>query len=309
MNNLYLAPIVLFVFKRPAHTLRTLESLAQNEEFFDSPLYIYCDGARHVGEAAQVEETRKLVRDWPHPNKTVIERERNWGLANSVIEGVTQLCQSFGRVIVVEDDLVVSPVFLNFLNAALVRYANESKVMQISGYMFPIDMDGGIEAQLLPITSTWGWATWGRAWEKFGVSEIEISKIFSDSNRKYAFDLDGSYPYSRRLNQQLNGKSDSWGIRWYLSVFCAEGLVLYPPETLVKNIGHDGSGTHCKVESSQGKAILNFNVSTIVFPEKIFISRDSCEKVRKQLQGQYRLVFRAWVWFNTEISSRLRKIF
>ncbi|BBE51029.1 Sugar transferase [Ferriphaselus amnicola] len=302
------SPIALFTFKRPEHTKRTLESLAQNAEFLESPLFIYCDGARHEGEAAQVEETRKLVRDWPHPNKTVIERDRNWGLANSVIEGVTQLCERFGRVVVVEDDLVVSPVFLSYLNAALVRYADEAKVMQVSGYMFPIEMCGENEAQLLPITSTWGWATWGRAWKNFGVSEVEIAKIFSDSKRQKSFDLDGSYPYSRRLRKQLNGKSDSWGIRWYFSVFCADGLVVYPPETLVKNIGHDGSGTHCKIECSQEDAAPSFNVEKFVYPSTIECSRVSYAKVKKQLSGQYRLVNRAWVWLRTECVSRLRKI-
>lgn len=302
------APIALFTFKRPEHTRRTLESLAQNAEFFESALFVYCDGARNEGEAVLVEQTRKLVRDWPHPNKTIVERDRNWGLANSVIEGVTQLCEQFGRVIVVEDDLVVSPIFLNYLNAALVRYADEPKVMQVSGYMFPIEIGGSNEAHLLPITSTWGWATWNRAWKNFGVAESEIAKLFADSNRKHAFDLDGSYPYTRRLNQQLNGKSDSWGIRWYLSVFSADGLVVYPPETLVHNIGHDGSGTHCKVESGQDNTAIIFGKGHVSFPVNICISNDSYNKVKKHLRGQYKLIFRGWAWLRTELKNRLNKL-
>jgi len=303
-----LAPIALFTFKRPEHTRRTLESLAQNPEFAESPLFIYCDGARHDGEASQVEETRNLARNWPHPKKTIVERDRNWGLANSVIEGVTQLCEKFGRVIVVEDDLVVSPVFLNYLNTALVHYADEPKVMQVSGYMFPIEVVDSNEALLLPITSTWGWATWNSAWRYFGAAESEIEKLLSNSNRKRAFDLDGSYPYTRRLNQQLNGKSDSWGIRWYLSVFIRDGLVVYPPETLVQNIGHDGSGTHCKVELKNDSSTIIFSNREVTFPAKMCISSNSYSKVKKYLRGQYRVIFRGWAWLRTELKKYLRKL-
>lgn len=303
-----LSPIALFAFKRPDHTRRTLESLTQNAEFSESPLFIYCDGARHDGEVAQVEETRRLVRAWPHPNKTIIERDRNWGLANSVIEGVTQLSEKFGRVIVVEDDLVVSSMFLNYLNAALERYVDEPKVMQISGYMFPIEGNNTSDAQLLPITSTWGWAIWERAWKHFCVSDKAIEKLLNDSKQKYAFNLDGSYPYTRRLKQQLNGKSDSWGIRWYLSVFVAGGLIVYPPKSLVQNIGHDGSGTHCKVESTLDSEAIIFSNELITFPEEISINQESYNEVKKYLRGQYSLMLRVWVLLKTELTKYLRKL-
>lgn len=244
-----LAPIALFTFKRPDHTRRTLESLAQNAEFLDSPLFIYCDGARHEGEAAQVEETRQLVRDWPHPNKTVIERERNWGLANSVIEGVTQLCECFGRVIVVEDDLVVSPVFLNYLNAALDRYANETKVMQVSAHMFPVEINAQTDAVMLPFTTSWGWATWDRAWKHFDPSMSGFEKIKADRALRRKFNLDGSYPYFRMLKRQAKGQVDSWAIRWYTSVFFMGGLALYPSHSLVRNEGYGTSATHASISN------------------------------------------------------------
>jgi hypothetical protein len=285
-----------------------LETLAQNPEFLDSPLFVFCDGARHECEATQVEETRRLVRGWPHPNKTIVERDSNVGLANSVIEGVTQLCECFGRVIVVEDDLVVSPLFLNYLNAALERYVDEPKVMQVSGYMFPIQGDNTNNAQLLPITSTWGWATWDRAWKSFSVANNTIEKLLNDPKKKHSFNLDGTYPYTRRLNQQLNGKSDSWGIQWYLSVFVVGGLIVYPPKSLVQNIGHDGSGTHCKVESAQDNKVIIFSNEKITFPEEISINSDSYNEVKKYLRGQYRVIFRAWAWLKTELTKYLRKL-
>lgn len=240
------APIALFTFKRPEHTRRTLESLAQNPEFVESPVFIYCDGARNAAESVQVEETRKLVRDWPHPNKTIVERDRNWGLAKSVIEGVTQLCSEYGRVIVVEDDLVVSPVLLNYLNAALDRYADEPKVMQVSAHMFPVEIESDCDAVMLPFTTSWGWATWSRAWKCFDPAMTGYENLRSKRALRWQFDMDGSYPSFRMLKQQKYGKIHSWAIRWYLSVFTAKGLVLFPKQTLVRNEGFDGSGTNCK---------------------------------------------------------------
>jgi hypothetical protein len=301
MDDFKNAPIALFTFKRPSHTRRTLESLSRNPQFTASPLYIYCDGARHDEDVEQVEATRKLVRDWPHPNKNIVERDENWGLANSVVEGVTQLCEQFGRVIVIEDDLVVSPFFLNYLNAALERYEDEPKVMQISGYMFPIKSEIERNSILLPVTSTWGWATWNRAWKNFGVSESVISNLLADAERRYAFDLDGSYPYVKRLTQQLNGKSDSWGIRWYLSVFCQDGLVVYPPNTLVQNIGHDGSGTHCKVELDQESIEFSPHINDAAFPEKIYTNERELSEVKKYLRIKNRIIFRGMAWLRTEI--------
>lgn len=299
------APIALFTFKRPEHTRRTLEALTTNTEFLDSPLFVFCDGARNEGEEEDVESTRQTVRDCPHPNKTIIERDKNWGLANSVIAGVTDLCERFGRVIVVEDDLIVSPVFLNYMNTALDKYVDEPKVMQISGYMFPVEINASKQSMMLPITSTWGWATWASAWEKFGAHEKKISELFVNTKTSRSFDLDDSYPYTRRLKQQIDGKSDSWGIRWYWSVFNEGGNVVYPPESLVQNIGNDGSGTHCTVEKNQGEFQSSNKNIEITFPKGASISFEEFDKVKKYLQSENSVFLRGRAWLRT----KLKKVF
>jgi hypothetical protein len=278
-----------------------LASLAENPEFTKSPLFIYCDGPRSDLEAAEVAATRKVARSWPHPCKTVIERDRNWGLASSVVAGVTDLCARFGRVVVVEDDLVVSPQFLGFLNSALEHYANEPQVMQISGYMFPVALNTTNEVLLLPITSTWGWATWRRAWDNFGVADSEINGLLTDPRKSRAFDLNGSYPYTRRLKQQLRGVTDSWGIRWYLSVFLHGGLVAYPPATLVQNIGHDGSGTHCKVESSHDQTHIFRDRAPAKFPQNVMVSGEALRCLQMHLRSQNAFFLRALAWLRTEL--------
>jgi hypothetical protein len=250
------APLALFVFRRPEHTRRTLAALATNPGFEQTPLVVYCDGARRPADAAAVAEVRRIVHSWPHPRKTVIEATANRGLANSIIEGVDSLCHRHGAVIVVEDDLIVEPGFLDYMQSALRRYAHDPRLMQVSGYMFPLAQPDGRASTLLPMTTSWGWATWRRAWQHFDPTAANAARLASSMALRYRFDLDGSYPYFDMLQRQLRGETDSWAIRWYLSVFLADGLVLYPGRTLVRNTTCPGwidccdrPGSHCRCGS------------------------------------------------------------
>lgn len=240
------APIALFIFKRPEHTRNTLESLARNPQFRDSPLFIFCDAARREDERAAVAASRKVVREWDHPHKQIIEAANNLGLANSIIAGVTRLCEDYGRAIVVEDDLIVSSHFLAYMNEALVRYESDSRVLQVSGYMWPIVTEGDNDAVFLPITCSWGWATWRRAWRLFDPTASASREIMTNASVRRKFDIGGSFPFSIMLLNQLRGKIDSWAIRWYLSVFKESGLVLYPSRSLVNNGGFGAEATHSK---------------------------------------------------------------
>ncbi|MFC5498386.1 glycosyltransferase family 2 protein [Caenimonas terrae] len=240
------APIALFIFKRPEHTRRTLESLAQNSEFHHSPLFIYCDGARNVSEVEAVETTRKLVRGWPHPDKTLIERDHNWGLAKSIIEGVTVQCDLHGKVIVVEDDLVVSPHYLSYMNAALVKYQDDDRVISVHGYSYPID--NLPEAFFIKGASCWGWATWKRGWDLFEPDGQKLYDELKRLNLMHRFNILGAFPYMRMLHDQILGRNNSWAIRWYASAFIKGKLTLHPGKSLVSNIGLDGTGDHCDPE-------------------------------------------------------------
>lgn len=243
-----LAPIALFTFKRPEHTRRTLEALARNPEFAQSELHIFCDGSRRANEDAAVEATREVARRFEHPNKTLHEAPANRGLAASIIDGVGKLCAEHGRVIVVEDDLVVAPVFLDFLNRALDRYEADERVMQISGHMFPVELPSDqSDAVFLPFTTSWGWATWQRSWKYFDPAMKSFDEIAGNRSLRKRFNLENSYPYYSMLKKQKSGVIDSWAIRWYLSVFMRDGLALYPRRSLVSNEGFDGSGMNCGV--------------------------------------------------------------
>jgi hypothetical protein len=239
------APIAVFLYRRPDHTRRTLESLLRCEGIGESELHIFCDGPRTPADAKAVAEVVEIARGLAGGFATIVESPVNRGLAASIIAGVSDLCARYGRVIVVEDDLVLSPTFLSYMNGALDHYESVPRVMQVSGYMFAApEFATRRESMLLPFTSSWGWATWQRAWQAFDANATGWAELASDASARRRFNVDGAYDYYSLLVGQVKGRRDSWAIRWYLSVFRANGLVVYPPRTLVENIGFDGSGTH-----------------------------------------------------------------
>jgi hypothetical protein len=240
-----LAPIALFVYNRPMHTRRTVEALLENEPVAESDLFIFSDAAKKPEAAESVRKVREYIRTITgFKSVKIVERDRNWGLANSIIDGVTSVVNQYGQVIVLEDDLVVSPYLMEYMNAALERYQDDERVMQISGHMFPTDFAATTDAVFLPMTTSWGWATWARAWEHFDPRTTGYARLKADAVLRKRFNLDGAYDYFSMLEAQLAGRVDSWAIRWYLSVFLHGGLVLFPRMSLVKNTGFDGSGTH-----------------------------------------------------------------
>ena len=175
------APIVLFVYNRPWHTLQTLNALMKNELADQHVLYIYSDGPKIKAandEVKKIEEVRKLIRTKQWCKEVyIVESETNRGLADSIINGVTEIVNKHGKIIVLEDDLITSAGFLNYMNIALNLYKNEKNVMHISGYMFPTEKKLP-ETFFLVFTSCWGWGTWDRAWQSFDLSARNLlSKV------------------------------------------------------------------------------------------------------------------------------------
>jgi hypothetical protein len=238
------APIVLFVYNRPYHTKQTVESLQKNELASESELFIYSDAVKDGGSVKKVSEVREYIRSIGGFKKvTVIEREKNWGLANSVIDGVTTIVNKYGNIIVLEDDLVTSVYFLQFMNDALFMYKNEPKVASIHGYIYPIN--NLPDTFFIKGADCWGWSTWKDKWKIFEsdgqklLDELESKKLEKEA------DFNGNYNYTKMLKDQINGNNNSWAIRWYISTFLKNMVTLYPGKSYVQNIGHDSEGTHC----------------------------------------------------------------
>lgn len=242
MQNL--APIALFVYNRPQHTARTLKFLQQNLLAADSRLYIFSDGAKRPEDEQKVIEVREIIRNAEgFKSVKVIERDENAGLANSVIAGVSQLINDYGHVIVFEDDLITSPHTLTYFNDALNRYKTAEKVMHIGAYMYPLKADDLPQSFFYRAATSWGWATWARAWKNFE-PDIDILISQFDQQKKSAFAIDNTMNFWKQMQEFKKGKNNSWAIRWYASIFLKGGLTLNPSQSLVNNIGHDGTGVH-----------------------------------------------------------------
>lgn len=219
-------------------------------EYPSSQVTVYSDGPRGAGDEEDIRQVRALLRERKTANMSIVERPQNFGLANSIISAVTETTQRDGRVIVIEDDLVLQPSALAWLNSGLERYADNERVMQISAYQYRVpefaDDDRGTFQRF---ATTWGWGTWRRAWAKFDATATGWENVRDDPSVREEFDAGGVYPFSAMLEKQMAGKVDSWGIRWSWAVFRNNGLTLMPPRSLVTNAGMDSSGTHNTIGS------------------------------------------------------------
>lgn len=274
--NEVLAPIILFVYNRPVHTERTVKSLANNYLASDSDLYIYSDAPKGIEAEEGVNQVRNFIKNIKgFKSITIVEREINFGLVKSITEGVTEIVNRFGKVIVVEDDLITHKQFLEFLNAGLERYKNEPDVYEITGYSHINDKNfinngSAVEnpSYFLKITSTWGWATWDDKWRKFKEGLAGIEHLYNNGNLKRQFNYDNSYNYFRMVKNTQKGKVKSWGIVWYWNIFKQQGLTLYPYYSLVDQIGFDGTGQNAKNYLIQAERIKQSDYE-FLFPKQI----------------------------------------
>jgi hypothetical protein len=243
MINLY-SPVAFFVYKRPAHTIRVLEKLANNMLANQSDLIVFSDAAKEKEDRDAVDEVRKIVKKAKgFKSVEVIERSQNKGLADSIIDGVSEIMNKHKKIIVLEDDLLTSPFFLKYMNAALDLYEEETEVISIHGYLYPLQ---GMVPNTFFIKGAdcWGWGTWQRGWNLF---ERDSSKLLTEIKKRNLindFDMDGWVNNVRMLKKQNKGKINSWAIRWHASAYLQNKLTLYPGKSLIKNIGFDISATH-----------------------------------------------------------------
>lgn len=239
------APILLFVYNRPEHVQQTVRALQANTLAAESDLFIYSDAAKDESGKDAVNEVRTFIRQIKgFKTITLIEREKNWGLARSIIDGVTTQVNRYGKVIVLEDDLITAPHFLRFMNDALETYKDEPRVGHIQACDFTQDPSLP-DTFLIKWTGSWGWGTWARAWKYFNPDGQALLDELISRHLTHTFDFNGKYGYTRMLRRQIEGKNNSWAIRWNASLFLKDILSLNVGKSLVQNNGFDGSGTNC----------------------------------------------------------------
>ncbi|MHA8072232.1 glycosyltransferase [Aquirufa ecclesiirivi] len=240
------APIVVFIYNRPHYLKETLEALTKNEEAKESTLYIYCDGPKVDADQVELDKiaaARAVAREkqWCKEVR-IIESDTNKGLSKAIIFGVNEIIEKYGRIIVLEDDLVTSPYFLNYINTALNKYENDDKVISVVGFNYPIKFkDDFPETYFIKNADCLGWATWKRGWDLFEADASSLIQQLEDKKLVKEFNFNDQYPYIRMLKLVAECKVNSWAIRWYASSFVHNKLTLFPKKSLVRHIGNEGS--------------------------------------------------------------------
>lgn len=243
------APIVLFTYNRPLKTEQTINALIKNELASESVVFFYCDGPKDDAteeQLSKIADVRQIVRkNYSFKEVHIIESERNKGLANSIIGGVTDIINQYGKIIVLEDDIITSKGFLRFMNDALEFYQTEERVMHISGYMYP-------HSGKLPETFFFnvpypggGWATWERAWKHFNNDADYLYNFFEENNTWDDFNRFGGKYLQKQLYSNVNHRIETWFIKWHAVLVMLDGFTLYPSQSLTNNIGFDDTATHC----------------------------------------------------------------
>ena len=296
-----LAPIVLFVYNRLDHTQGVIETLLKNTLAKESEFYIFSDAAKTENGVEKVNEVRKFIRDdsWHTGFKkvSIIEAEKNKGLAKSIIGGVSEIIQKYGKVIVLEDDLKLSPYFLEYMNDALEYYREDEKIWSISGYSFPMKSLKKYSHDIFYSYRgcSWGWATWADRWETVDWQVKEYEQFINDPKWIERFNR-GGVDLTNMLKMQMDGKIDSWAIRWCFSQSNQDMYTVYPRISYLENAGCDGSGIHSSVYDEY------YTDMSQCVPKCKFETLKIEKKIAKEFQMKYKDTIRK------KIRRRLQKI-
>lgn len=270
------APIVVFGFNRLQALKSTISSLLQNEEAKHSDLFVFVDGARKEknGEEDKVRAVQEFVRTIRGFKSLQYSfSEKNQGLATSIITGVGKVLDKYGKVIVLEDDLVVMPNFLNYMNQGLDFYEKNQAVMSVCGHSCKVETPNHYpyDAYFLTRSSSWGWGTWKNRWELVDWELKDWDTVMS--HRKAFVKSQGSDVYKMLRDWKL-GKNHSWAIRFCYTQFVLNKLSVVPNRSLVTNEGFDGDGTNCK-RYSRFKIELNESKENHIFkfPTTVCLNR------------------------------------
>ena len=288
MDMKELAPIILFTYNRPWHTQQVLDSLRKNALSELSELFVFSDGGKDEEDDKLVRETRKMLSQTKgFKEVTIIERPVNFGLAANIINGVSSIIEQYGKVIVLEDDLITSPSFLTFMNNALALYEEVDDVAHIHSFSY-----SGLnlpDTFLIKWVGSTGWATWRDSWKLFNPNGAKLLAEIKNKKLSKTFDFNGKYPYTRMLKRQIAGKNNSWAIRWNASLFLNNKLSLNTGKSLIHNIGFDGSGENSGSQNFYNMGLFDGELE-IKMPEKIIENREA----RKQFEEFYQRTNSFW---------------
>jgi len=271
------APIALFAYARLDHTRRTIEALRRNDGAAESDLYIFADGPKGAGDEAAVAEVRDYLRSVSgFKSVRVVEQAANKGLAQSIIDGVTEVTGKHGRVIVIEDDIVTAPGALLYFNRALEHFRDHAGVFSIAGYspppsVMPLPEDYDYDVFCVPRMLCWGWATWKDRWDKADWKARDLDGLLASPSQKRAYAHWIGQDSLGTLQAWAAGRKDVWACRWVFAHFKHHAVCVCPVVSYVDNIGLDGSGANCGVEHRLRVDLDRPRPETLRFPQTAFV--------------------------------------
>lgn len=265
-----LAPIVMFTYTRLDHTIETINALKKNKMAKESDLIIYSDGPKNHIDSNLITELRHYLRNINgFKSIRIIESETNKGLAKSVKDGVTEVLEKFDKIIVLEDDLITSEYFLDYMNNSLEIYKFRDDIWSISGYTPPVKFPDNYSNDIY-ITmrgSSWGWATWKNRWDLVDWEIKDYSSFIKDKVQINKFNENGS-DLTPMLKECYENRLDSWAIIWNFSQFNKNMWTVYPSKSFVRNIGIDLSGTNSSlskkfdIKLNENSLLLNKDIKS-----------------------------------------------
>ena len=286
-----IAPIILFTYRRAAHTRRCVESIKRSPLAAESKLYIFSDAPKGNADLADVLAVRSYLKTVTGFKSVVIEEAtENRGLANSVIYGVGKVLEEHGRAIVLEDDLMLSPYFLSYMNEALEMYKDDEDVININSHILSSPMTFN-DNFFISFANSWGWATWKRGWAYFEPDAKKLLAKIESEGREREFDM--GYHFTRMLREQCEGKINSWAIRWNASLFVNKKLSLNVGKPLVVNGGFGEGATHCNTPDL-------FSVK--LYTEEIHPQKIAPVEENKKMRNKLRITY----MMRTSYTNKLR---
>ncbi len=300
-----LSPIVLFTYNRLKHTKRTIEALQANHLALESDLIIFSDGYKNEVDKDDVSDIRDYIKTIEgFKNVKIVLRDKNYGLASSIIYGVTKVVNDYGRVIVLEDDIVTDKSFLRFMNSALDFYESKKDIYHISGWNYPVEIKSDKDVFIWRVMNCWGWATWSDRWSFY---KKNVDSIMDNSNKKSIsrFNLDGCVDFFSQITLNKKGVLNTWAIFWYWTIFNRGGLCVNPVRSLVSNIGLDGSGTNCprSMVGVNNFGSADFLDKGFVFEDILREDKDIIKSIKKYFRRKKLLNFLS------SIGGKINKLF
>lgn len=292
-----MTPIAVFVYCRYEHTKRLFESLYQNKEIADTDVYIFSDAAKSETKNADVARVREYIHKIAEEKKfhsvKISENKCNKGLARSIIDGVTEVLREYDSVIVLEDDLIVSNDYLRYMNEALKYYRNDPQIGAVTGFSYKLKSLRKYKKDIY-IARTgncWGWGTWKGIWNQVDWEVVDYERFRNDKVSRMKFDTI-QHGISTMLDSQMEGKIDSWAVRWDYHFWKNSLLTVYPTKSRIRHEGYDEGATHCTAESSKAFSNDSFGMEK---EEYILEPVEINEKIASELAAHTKRTFAKWI--------------